>query len=161
MARGTSWAEQLRARAKRRVSCAPRVGRPNTPAHARTTTTTTLRPHTTNGGATLRSDRPQVPHGLVDRVNRLQQNMFISAPTLSQIAGVAAFSDEADKELQSHLHRYKKNRDTVLAVLGELELTKDVGSVAPADGAFYVYVDLEKWGVGSTPSSKLTATELW
>mmetsp|Transcript_41153 Transcript_41153/g.109848 ORF Transcript_41153/g.109848 Transcript_41153/m.109848 type:complete len:388 (-) Transcript_41153:339-1502(-) len=102
-----------------------------------------------------------VPHGLVDRVNRLQQNMFISAPTLSQIAGVAAFSDEADEELQSHLHRYKKNRDTVLAVLGELELTKDVGSVAPADGAFYVYVDLEKWGVGSKPTSKLTATELW
>mmetsp|Transcript_41156 Transcript_41156/g.109857 ORF Transcript_41156/g.109857 Transcript_41156/m.109857 type:complete len:444 (-) Transcript_41156:63-1394(-) len=101
-----------------------------------------------------------VPHGLVDRVNRLQQNMFISAPTLSQIAGVAAFSDEADEELQSHLHRYKKNRDTVLAVLGELELTKDVGSVAPADGAFYVYVDLEKWGVGSKPTSKLTATEL-
>mmetsp|Transcript_32807 Transcript_32807/g.75904 ORF Transcript_32807/g.75904 Transcript_32807/m.75904 type:complete len:444 (+) Transcript_32807:114-1445(+) len=101
-----------------------------------------------------------VPHGLVDRVNRLQQNMFISAPTLSQIAGVAAFSDEADEELQSHLHRYKKNRDTVLAVLGELEVTKDVGSVAPADGAFYVYVDLEKWGVGSKPTSKLTATEL-
>mmetsp|Transcript_41154 Transcript_41154/g.109851 ORF Transcript_41154/g.109851 Transcript_41154/m.109851 type:complete len:429 (-) Transcript_41154:339-1625(-) len=140
-----------RGRAKRRLSCTPALGRPT--LHP----TCALTPH----AATPRSDRSQVPHGLVDRVNRLQQNMFISAPTLSQIAGVAAFSDEADEELQSHLHRYKKNRDTVLAVLGELELTKDVGSVAPADGAFYVYVDLEKWGVGSKPTSKLTATELW
>ena len=97
----------------------------------------------------------KVPHGLVDRVNRLQQNMFISAPTLSQVAGVAAFSDAAEEELQGHLIRYKRNRDCVLATLDELSLTKDVGSVAPADGAFYVYVDLEKFGVGSKPTSKV------
>ena len=41
------------------------------------------------------------------RMEALLQNLFISAPTLSQQAGIAAFDSEA--ELQEHVQRYKEN----------------------------------------------------
>ena len=46
-----------------------------------------------------------VPLHLVDRINALHQNYYISAPTLSQVAAIAAFSPEAQEELASHISR--------------------------------------------------------
>ncbi|MBI5090438.1 MAG: aminotransferase class I/II-fold pyridoxal phosphate-dependent enzyme [Actinobacteria bacterium] len=78
-----------------------------------------------------------VPRHLHDTVERLQQNLYICAPHVSQVAGTAAF-DCAD-ELDANVARYRANRSVLLSGLAGAGLT----DVAPADGAFYVYADVE------------------
>ena len=74
-----------------------------------------------------------VPEALVDTIERLQQNLLICAPHVSQIAALAALS--ADDELQPHVATYAQNRRIVLDGLAAAGIDR----VAPADGAFYVY----------------------
>ncbi|MEL7238010.1 MAG: aminotransferase class I/II-fold pyridoxal phosphate-dependent enzyme [Planctomycetota bacterium] len=77
-----------------------------------------------------------LPETLVRPVERLAQNFFISAPTLSQIAAEAAL-DAAD-ELEGHRGVYARNRSAMLAGLDVMGITRRV----PSDGAFYVYADV-------------------
>lgn len=77
-----------------------------------------------------------VPPDLLRSVECLAQNFFISPPTLSQIAAVAAF--ECEDELQANLARYAANREVLLNELPKAGLD----DLAPADGAFYVYADV-------------------
>ena len=77
-----------------------------------------------------------VPDHLRDAVERLQQNIYICAPHVSQIAGLAAF--DATAELDGHVQRYAVNRDLLTTGLAAAGITK----VAEADGAFYVYADV-------------------
>ena len=79
-----------------------------------------------------------VPPKMVRPVERLQQNLFISAPTLSQYAACAALTPAAQDELQKHLELYQHNRDKLLTCLKNNGVT----NIAPADGAFYLYADL-------------------
>jgi aspartate/methionine/tyrosine aminotransferase len=72
------------------------------------------------------------------RINLLQGNLAICAPAISQAAGVAAFSVQAQAELDAHVARYRRNRDVVLDRLPQLGIT----NVAPPDGAFYAYCDI-------------------
>jgi aspartate/methionine/tyrosine aminotransferase len=74
-----------------------------------------------------------VPDGLVDTVERLQQNLFICAPHASQVAALAAL--DATDELDAHVARYRANRRLLLGGL----TSAGVHDIAPADGAFYVY----------------------
>ena len=87
-----------------------------------------------------------VPLSLADTMNRLSQNLYINAPTLSQLAGLAAF--DCDQELDAHVVRYAENRRIVLDTLAELGLLE---GASPSDGAFYLYLDLSKQGVTDTP----------
>ena len=82
-----------------------------------------------------------VPEQLVRPVDLLLGNLNLSAPTLSQLAAPAAFTPEALAELDDHVARYATNRNTVLAQLSEL----DVPAIAPADGAFYAWVDVSAY----------------
>ena len=66
----------------------------------------------------------------------LAQNMFISAPTISQHAGVAVF--DCIDELEANVARYAANREILLARLPEIGFSRS----APADGAFYLYTDV-------------------
>jgi aspartate/methionine/tyrosine aminotransferase len=91
-----------------------------------------------------------VPESLIDVMNRLSQNLYINAPTLSQMAACHAFDPESIVELEEHVKRYAINRQVVLDVLSELGLSS---AASPADGAFYVYVDL--YPFGTTNSTKL------
>ncbi|CAK0747056.1 Valine--pyruvate aminotransferase [uncultured Gammaproteobacteria bacterium] len=77
-----------------------------------------------------------VPDDLARSVERLAQNLFISAPTLSQIAGVAAF--DCAEELNGHVARYARNRELLLHELPAAGFDR----LAPADGAFYLYADV-------------------
>jgi aspartate/methionine/tyrosine aminotransferase len=80
-----------------------------------------------------------VPPGIVDVVERLQQNLFICAPHVSQVAALAAL--EATEELEVHVERYRTNRRLIregLAAAG-------IEDVAPADGAFYVYAHVPQF----------------
>jgi aspartate/methionine/tyrosine aminotransferase len=77
-----------------------------------------------------------VPPDLARSVECLAQNFYISPPALSQLAGVAAFQCRA--ELDGHVARYRANRDRLIATMKAAGL----GHFAPADGAFYLYVDV-------------------
>lgn len=69
----------------------------------------------------------------------LAQNFFISPPTVSQIAAVAAF--DCGEELDANVARYARNRDILLKGLPDAGLTE----IAPPDGAFYIYANVSKF----------------
>ena len=77
-----------------------------------------------------------VPQDLVRPIERLAQNFFISVPTLSQHVALAAF--DCRDELDGHVRRYKTNRDLLLDGLPGAGLK----TFAPAEGAFYLYADV-------------------
>ncbi len=77
-----------------------------------------------------------VPPDLIRSVECLAQNMFISPPTLSQIAATAAF--DCYEEAEANVKRYEINRDVLLNELPKAGI-KDL---APADGAFYIYANI-------------------
>jgi len=80
-----------------------------------------------------------VPPALVRAIERLQQNLAISVPTLSQIAAEAAFDGRA--ELETIRQGYEENRRILLEGLPSAGLN----SFPPADGAFYLYADISRF----------------
>jgi len=80
-----------------------------------------------------------VPMDLLRPIERLAQNFFISAPTLSQHAAVAAF--DCREELQSNIAVYAANRDLLLDALPRAGLNR----LSQADGGFYIYADISEW----------------
>ncbi len=77
-----------------------------------------------------------VPDVLVRPIERLQQNLSISVPSLSQIAAEAAFDGAA--EMEEIKHGYQENRRILIEGLPKAGLSKFL----PADGAFYLYADV-------------------
>ncbi len=77
-----------------------------------------------------------IPEDLMRAVECLAQNLFISAPTLSQIGGVAAF--DCEDELSANILKYRANRDFLLEKLPKAGFDR----LAPVDGAFYIYADV-------------------
>ncbi|MGY8959576.1 MAG: pyridoxal phosphate-dependent aminotransferase, partial [Alphaproteobacteria bacterium] len=76
------------------------------------------------------------PEGLMQACECLGQNLFISPPTLSQVAAVAAF--DCKEELERNVARYAQNRAVLLEQLPAIGFDR----IAPADGAFYLYADV-------------------
>src|SRR3546814_20261471 len=77
-----------------------------------------------------------LPERLVPRIEALHGSLQISAPTLSQIAAIAAL--ETDDEMSVRVSAYARNRDALLAALPRFGITR----FAPPDGAFYLYADI-------------------
>lgn len=77
-----------------------------------------------------------VPEASLRAVECLAQNLFISPPTLSQLAACAVF--DCTEELEANVARYASNRNLLLQELPRAGFTK----LAPADGAFYIYADI-------------------
>jgi aspartate/methionine/tyrosine aminotransferase len=84
-----------------------------------------------------------LPQVLVRPIERLQQNLSISVPTLSQIAAEAAFDGRA--ELEDIKQGYEENRRILLEALPRAGLT----SFLPVDGAFYLYADISRFSADS------------
>jgi aspartate/methionine/tyrosine aminotransferase len=80
-----------------------------------------------------------VPPTLLRAVERLQQNLAISVPTLSQIGAQAAF--DGRDELETVKHGYEENRRILLDGLPRAGLD----SFLPVDGAFYLYADISRF----------------
>lgn len=80
-----------------------------------------------------------VPETLVRPIERLQQNLSISVPTLSQIAAEAAF--DGRDEMEAIKHGYEENRRILIEGLPQAGLNEFL----PADGAFYLYADVSKF----------------
>ena len=94
------------------------------------------------------------PPTLADRVERLAQNLFIAAPTVSQWAGLAAF--DCTDELEANVARYRRNRDILLSGLPAAGLDR----LAPADGAFYVWAATDHLAEDSQELCATWLTEL-
>ena len=101
-----------------------------------------------------------IPETMVASINSLQQNMFINAPTISQTAAMKCWDEETIEELESHVEKYRKSRKIIL---DKLSTIFDEANIAPADGGFYVYVDLGNEniseGMGSTMLCKCLLEE--
>jgi aspartate/methionine/tyrosine aminotransferase len=77
-----------------------------------------------------------LPADLVRPVECLAQNLFISAPYISQVAAEAAF--DCHDELQANIARYRRSRDHLLAALPGAGFSR----LSPAEGAFYLFADI-------------------
>ncbi len=80
-----------------------------------------------------------LPTELVRPVEVLLGNLNICAPAICQVGAIAAFSDEAAAELDSHVARYAANRALLLE---RLPTGLGIAEMAPPDGAFYAYADV-------------------
>ena len=89
-----------------------------------------------------------VPEILVRPIERLQQNLSISVPSLSQIAAEAAFDGAA--EMEEIKHGYQENRRILIEGLPRAGLAKFL----PADGAFYLYADVSDFTADSYDYAK-------
>jgi len=79
------------------------------------------------------------PPGAVDQLRAFVGNMFLTAPTLSQHAGLMAM-DETDV-LERYREAYGRNRALLLDALPQLGLA----DIAPPDGAFYIWANVENF----------------
>jgi len=89
-----------------------------------------------------------VPEPLVRAIDRLQGNLTISVPTLSQIAAEAAFDGRA--EMEAVKHGYEENRRVLLDGLPRAGFDK----ILPVDGAFYLYADVSRFSGDSFAFAK-------
>ncbi len=76
------------------------------------------------------------PQGMDERARAYCANFFLTAPSLSQHAGLAAM--QCGAELDANVETYRRNRALMLAAMPRLGLS----SIAPPDGAFYIYADI-------------------
>jgi aspartate/methionine/tyrosine aminotransferase len=95
-----------------------------------------------------------VPAALVRPIERLAQNLYISPPTISQIAALGAF-DGLD-ELEAIKESYARNRAMLLEELPRKGLT----AILPADGAFYLYADISRFTGDSEAFAKKMLREI-
>jgi aspartate/methionine/tyrosine aminotransferase len=89
-----------------------------------------------------------VPEGLVRAVERVQGNLAISVPTLSQVAAQAAF--DGRHEMEAVKHGYQENRRILVEALPKTGLDKFL----PVDGAFYLYADISRFSNDSLDFAK-------
>ena len=103
-----------------------------------------------------------VPDGAQAVVERLAQNLFLSAPSMAQVAALSAFRPEVEAECFARRDRLRERRDAMAAGLASL----GIPLLAEPDGAFYLFADvssltedaaiwcerlLEETGVAVTP----------
>ena len=79
-----------------------------------------------------------MPPRLLRAADCLAGNFTVCPPALPQQAALAAFTGESYAEADGHVTRYAVNRRLLLDGLPRL----GIGTLAPADGAFYVYADV-------------------
>jgi aspartate/methionine/tyrosine aminotransferase len=88
------------------------------------------------------------PEPLVRPLDRLQGNLAVCVPTLSQIAAEAAFDGRA--EMEAVKHGYEENRRILLDGLPEAGFD----TFLPVDGAFYLYADVSRFSDDSFEFAK-------
>lgn len=81
------------------------------------------------------------PERFINEIDKLAQNLFLSAPTPAQYAALAAFKPETQTILETRRNEFKKRRDYLLPAL------RDIGFEIPVtpQGAFYLYANCKKF----------------
>lgn len=81
------------------------------------------------------------PTDVIDAMMKIHQYGIMSAPTLSQAAGVEAM-DHGDAEVARMRHEYRRRRDYLVPALNAMGLA----TVLPK-GAFYIFADIRATGL--------------
>ena len=76
------------------------------------------------------------PENAADRLRTYVGNMFLTPPSLSQHAALAAMDEQP--VLEAYIETYRRNRALLLEALPKLGL----GRIAPPEGAFYIWADI-------------------
>lgn len=82
-----------------------------------------------------------VPESFADAAEKLAQNIYISTPTLSQLAALAAFDPPNILELERRRAAFAERRDFLFSELIKLGF----GIPVKPEGAFYIYADCSKF----------------
>ncbi|RYF66653.1 MAG: aminotransferase class I/II-fold pyridoxal phosphate-dependent enzyme, partial [Comamonadaceae bacterium] len=94
-----------------------------------------------------------VPDALVPAVERLAQNLFICASTVSQYAALACFEAESLAEYERRRAEFRQRRDWFIPQLQARGLHVPV----VPDGAFYAWADCRAiardWGIAGADAS--------
>lgn len=89
-----------------------------------------------------------LPENLIRDFECLAQNMYISAPDMSQIAAKVALKERT--ELENVRASYERNRALLIEELPAMGLDL----LSPMDGAFYAYVDVTRYADDSSEFAK-------
>ncbi len=90
------------------------------------------------------------PKVIIDQVKKIHQFVIMSAPTISQYAGIEALRN-GDKDIERMKKEYDKRRKYLLKEFDRLNLP-----CFEPKGAFYIFPDISKYGM----SSEKFATDL-
>lgn len=82
------------------------------------------------------------PEAAVPELEKLAQNIYISAPTLSQHAALACFQPDTIAIFEERRAEFATRRDYLLPALRELGFKIEV----EPQGAFYLYADISNFG---------------
>lgn len=82
------------------------------------------------------------PPAAVPELEKLAQNLYISAPSMAQHAALACFEPQTLDILERRRHEFARRRDYLLPALRELGFKI---AVEP-EGAFYLYADIGAFG---------------
>lgn len=78
------------------------------------------------------------PREAVPELEKLAQNLYISAPSMAQHAALACFREDTLAILEARRAEFARRRDYLLPALRELGF----GMVVEPEGAFYLYADV-------------------
>jgi len=81
------------------------------------------------------------PEAYVREIDKLAQNIFLAAPTISQHAALAAFEPATRTILDEQREAFRQRRDFLLPALRELGF----GIPCAPQGAFYLYADCSRF----------------
>jgi aspartate/methionine/tyrosine aminotransferase len=82
------------------------------------------------------------PEAAVPELEKLAQNLYISASTIAQHAALACFEPATLAILEERRHEFQRRRDFLLPALRELGF----GIAVEPEGAFYLYADISAFG---------------
>jgi aspartate/methionine/tyrosine aminotransferase len=82
------------------------------------------------------------PDAAVGELEKLAQNLYISAPSMAQHAALACFEPATIAILEERRAEFGRRRDFLLPALRELGF----GIAVEPEGAFYLYADISKFG---------------
>ncbi|MFJ3263882.1 pyridoxal phosphate-dependent aminotransferase [Pseudomonas sp. NPDC086581] len=82
------------------------------------------------------------PSEAVGELEKLAQNLYISAPSMAQHAALACFEPATLAILEERREEFRRRRDYLLPALRELGF----GIAVEPEGAFYLYADISAFG---------------
>ncbi|MDH4607378.1 pyridoxal phosphate-dependent aminotransferase [Pseudomonas sp. BN102] len=82
------------------------------------------------------------PPDAVPELEKLAQNLYISAPSMAQYAALACFQPQTLEILEQRRGEFARRRDYLLPALRELGF----GIAVEPEGAFYLYADISAFG---------------
>lgn len=91
-----------------------------------------------------------VPDSYEEVMDRLAQNLYLAASTMSQYAALAAFNNQTITILEQRRTIFEQRRNNLLPALQSIGLQVD----APPQGAFYIYANCQPLLTDKHPDSR-------